>query len=37
VAELVEEDGATVIDALVVAYEVAHRLTRMYADTRLGP
>ena len=37
VAELVEADGAAVVDALVVGYEVAHRLTTMYADTRLGP
>jgi 2-methylcitrate dehydratase PrpD len=37
VAELIEADGATVIDAIVVAYEIAHRLTKMYADTRLGP
>jgi 2-methylcitrate dehydratase PrpD len=37
VAELVEADGATLIDALVVGYEVAHRLTTMYSDTRLGP
>jgi 2-methylcitrate dehydratase PrpD len=37
VAELVEADGQAFIDALVVAYEVAHRLTTMYSDTRLGP
>jgi 2-methylcitrate dehydratase PrpD len=37
VAELVEADGQALIDALVVAYEVAHRLTTMYSDTRLGP
>jgi 2-methylcitrate dehydratase PrpD len=37
VAELVAADGSSLIDALVVAYEVAHRLTRMYSDTRLGP
>jgi 2-methylcitrate dehydratase PrpD len=37
VAELVEADGSSLIDALVVAYEVAHRLTTMYSDTRLGP
>jgi len=37
VAELVGADGPAFIDALVVAYEVAHRLTTMYTDTRLGP
>ena len=37
VAEQVEADGQALIDALVVAYEVAHRLTTMYSDTRLGP
>jgi 2-methylcitrate dehydratase PrpD len=37
VGELVGADGASFIDALVVAYEVAHRLTTMYTDTRLGP
>lgn len=37
VGEMVGADGADFIDALVVAYEVAHRLTTMYADTRLGP
>jgi 2-methylcitrate dehydratase PrpD len=37
VGELVNADGPAVLDALVVAYEVAHRLTAMYADTRLGP
>lgn len=37
VGELVGADGARFIDALVIAYEVAHRLTTMYADTRLGP
>jgi len=37
VAELVEADGAALVDALVVGYEVAHRLTTMYPDTRLGP
>jgi 2-methylcitrate dehydratase PrpD len=36
-AELTEADGAALIDAVVVAYEVAHRLTTMYPDTRLGP
>jgi 2-methylcitrate dehydratase PrpD len=37
VAELVDADGAAFVDALVVGYEVAHRLTTMYPDTRLGP
>ena len=37
IAEQVEADGATFIDALVLGYEVAHRLTTMYSDTRLGP
>lgn len=37
VAELVEADGAAFVDALVLGYEVAHRLTSMYTDTRLGP
>jgi len=37
VAELTGADGVTFIDALVVGYEVAHRLTTMYTDTRLGP
>jgi 2-methylcitrate dehydratase PrpD len=36
-AEHNEADGVAFIDALVVAYEVAHRLTTMYTDTRLGP
>jgi 2-methylcitrate dehydratase PrpD len=37
VAESLEVDGAALIDALVIGYEVAHRLTTMYSDTRLGP
>ena len=37
VAEQVQADGQAFIDALVVGYEVAHRLTTMYSDTRLGP
>jgi 2-methylcitrate dehydratase PrpD len=37
VAELTGADGAAFVDALVVGYEVAHRLTTMYPDTRLGP
>jgi 2-methylcitrate dehydratase PrpD len=37
VAELVGADGSAFIDALVIGYEVAHRLTTMYSDTRLGP
>ncbi|HYZ69933.1 MAG TPA: MmgE/PrpD family protein, partial [Mycobacterium sp.] len=37
VAELVDADGAAFVDALVLGYEVAHRLTTMYPDTRLGP
>ncbi|MDX6549286.1 MAG: hypothetical protein QOG33_2836, partial [Gaiellales bacterium] len=37
VAELAGADGAAFVDALVVGYEVAHRLTTMYPDTRLGP
>jgi 2-methylcitrate dehydratase PrpD len=36
-AEVVDADGATLVDALAVGYEVAHRLTTMYVDTRLGP
>jgi 2-methylcitrate dehydratase PrpD len=37
VAELTDADGAAFVDALAVGYEVAHRLTTMYPDTRLGP
>jgi 2-methylcitrate dehydratase PrpD len=37
IAEQVESDGAALLDALVLGYEVAHRLTTMYPDTRLGP
>src|SRR6202453_3228984 len=37
VAELTGADGAAFVDALVVGYEVTHRLTTMYPDTRLGP
>jgi 2-methylcitrate dehydratase PrpD len=37
VAELTGADGAAFVDALAVGYEVAHRLTTMYPDTRLGP
>ena len=37
VSELVGADGPAFIDALVIGYEVAHRLTTMYTDTRLGP
>ncbi|WIX75662.1 MmgE/PrpD family protein [Amycolatopsis carbonis] len=37
VAEQTQADGAAFTDALVVAYEIAHRLTTMYHDTRLGP
>ncbi|MEZ0054126.1 2-methylcitrate dehydratase PrpD [Mycobacterium sp. MAA66] len=37
VAELVGADGLGFIEALVIGYEVAHRLTTMYVDTRLGP
>ena len=37
IAEQAGADGTALIDALVVAYEVAHRLTTMYGDTRLGP
>lgn len=36
-AELACADGAAFVDAVVIGYEVAHRLTTMYADTRLGP
>jgi 2-methylcitrate dehydratase PrpD len=36
-AEQEECDGGAFIDALAVGYEVAHRLTTMYLDTRLGP
>jgi 2-methylcitrate dehydratase PrpD len=37
VAEQTGADGAALLDALVLGYEVAHRLTTMYPDTRLGP
>ncbi len=37
IAEQVGADGTAFLDALVLGYEVAHRLTTMYADTRLGP
>ena len=37
VAEQTGASGAAFTDALVIAYEVAHRLTTMYPDTRLGP
>jgi len=37
VAEDVGADGAAFLDALVLGYEVASRLTSMYPDTRLGP
>ncbi|QRP42837.1 MmgE/PrpD family protein [Amycolatopsis sp. FDAARGOS 1241] len=37
VAEQTRADGAAFTDAVVVAYEIAHRLTTMYSDTRLGP
>lgn len=37
VAEVTQAHGAEFLDALVVGYEVANRLTRMYRDTRLGP
>jgi 2-methylcitrate dehydratase PrpD len=37
VAEQVEADGRAFTDALVLGYEIAHRLTRMYPDTRQGP
>jgi 2-methylcitrate dehydratase PrpD len=37
VAEQTGADGTAFTDALIVAYEVAHRLTTMYGDTRLGP
>jgi 2-methylcitrate dehydratase PrpD len=37
VAEQTGADGTSFTDALIVAYEVAHRLTTMYHDTRLGP
>ncbi len=36
-AEEAGADGAAFTDALLVGYEIAHRLTTMYADTRLGP
>ena len=36
-AEHVEASGTAFVDALAVGYEVAHRLTLMYPDTRLGP
>ena len=36
-AEHTGASGAEFVDALVVGYEVAHRLTTMYPDTRLGP
>src|SRR5690349_4851451 len=37
VAEDVGADGSAFLDALVLGYEVAHRLTAMYPDSRLGP
>ena len=37
VAEDIGADGAAFLDALVLGYEVASRLTSMYPDTRLGP
>jgi 2-methylcitrate dehydratase PrpD len=37
VAELVDASGAAFIDAMVLGYEVAHRLTRMYPDSISGP
>lgn len=37
VAEHVGAGGAAFLDALVLGYEVARRLTTMYSDTRLGP
>jgi 2-methylcitrate dehydratase PrpD len=37
VAEDVGADGAAFLDALLLGYEVAHRLTAMYPDSRLGP
>jgi 2-methylcitrate dehydratase PrpD len=37
VAEQTKADGVAFTDALIVAYEIAHRLTTMYEDTRLGP
>jgi 2-methylcitrate dehydratase PrpD len=37
VAEQVDASGRDLLDALVLSYEVAHRLTSMYPDTRLGP
>jgi 2-methylcitrate dehydratase PrpD len=36
-AEQEQSDGAALVDAVAVGYEVAHRLTTMYTDTRLGP
>ncbi len=36
-AEHVGADGAAFLDALVLGYELASRLTSMYPDTRLGP
>jgi 2-methylcitrate dehydratase PrpD len=37
VAESIDASGGAFVDAMVLGYEVAHRLTTMYADTRLGP
>jgi 2-methylcitrate dehydratase PrpD len=37
VAELVEASGEDLVDAVILGYEIAHRLTTMYGDTRLGP
>ena len=37
VAEFAGCSGFDYLDAMVVGYEVASRLTRMYGDTRLGP
>ena len=37
VAEAVGATGAAFVDAMILGYEVAHRLTRMYPDSISGP
>jgi 2-methylcitrate dehydratase PrpD len=37
VAELIDAPGDAFIDAMILGYEVAHRLTRMYPDSISGP
>jgi 2-methylcitrate dehydratase PrpD len=37
VAELIDAPGDAFIEAMILGYEVAHRLTRMYPDSISGP